>query len=149
MALIVITKHYKLTKNSGTPITIPTSNRNTLLRTDDSVDGLNRLYHEAGYGLVASALRDDMRLVSVVLGSATRRTRASESEFIELWHGSFRRCAPCRVTSLRRATSLEGRSDTFVAGALESIALTVSRGGDRSRCFERLEAPISRVILLA
>ena len=74
-------EHYKIYKEkSFTYNGIKQYNRNGLLRTDSTVDGLKTGYtSEAGYGLVASAKRDDMRLVSVVLGSATRRTRTSEN----------------------------------------------------------------------
>ena len=55
-------------------------NRNHLLREDVSVDGLKTGYTSvAGYGLVASAKRDDMRLVSVVMGSSSTASRKSET----------------------------------------------------------------------
>ena len=74
-------KHYKIYKEqSFTYNGIKQYNRNNLLRSDVTVDGLKTGYtSEAGYGLVASAQREDMRLVSVVLGSASKRTRASEN----------------------------------------------------------------------
>ncbi len=49
---------------------IKQQNRNGLLGRDPSVDGLKTGHTDsAGYCLVTSALRDGMRLVSVVLGS--------------------------------------------------------------------------------
>ena len=145
-------EHYKLYKEQRyTYNGIPTSNRNTLLRTDDSVDGLKTGYtSEAGYGLVASALREDMRLVSVVLGSATRRTRASESA--SLLNYGFRFFQTLRPLSgdvtLAEPRVWKAEVDTFVAGALESIALTVSRERTEVEIevdvLERIEAPISR-----
>lgn len=55
-------------------------NRNRLLWRDDSVDGLKTGHTEsAGYCLVASAERDGMRLISVVMGSKSERSRAKES----------------------------------------------------------------------
>ena len=74
-------EHYKIYKErSFTYNGIKQFNRNSLLRSDSTVDGLKTGYtSEAGYGLVASAQRDDMRLVSVVLGSASTRSRTSES----------------------------------------------------------------------
>ena len=51
-------------------------NRNLLLREDPSVDGLKTGYTSvAGYGLVASAQRDGMRLISVVLVSQSKGSR--------------------------------------------------------------------------
>lgn len=57
-------------------------NRNGLLGRDPSVDGMKTGYTEAaGYCLVASAVRDGMRLVSVVMGAGSdgARTRASQA----------------------------------------------------------------------
>ncbi|MEQ6917184.1 D-alanyl-D-alanine carboxypeptidase family protein [Halomonas sp. SSM6] len=56
-------------------------NRNRLLWRDASVDGLKTGWTEAaGYCLVASAERDDMRLISVVMGTASDEARAQESQ---------------------------------------------------------------------
>lgn len=57
-------------------------NRNQLLWRDPSVDGLKTGHtEEAGYCLVASAVRDGMRLISVVMGteSTEARTKATQS----------------------------------------------------------------------
>ena len=51
-------------------------NRNTLLGVDPTVDGLKTGHTaEAGYCLVASALRNDMRLIAVVMGTSSTRAR--------------------------------------------------------------------------
>lgn len=56
-------------------------NRNRLLWRDASVDGLKTGWtEEAGYCLVASAERDEMRLISVVMGTASDEARAQESQ---------------------------------------------------------------------
>ncbi|MAX31631.1 MAG: serine-type D-Ala-D-Ala carboxypeptidase [Halomonadaceae bacterium] len=56
-------------------------NRNRLLWRDSSVDGLKTGHTEAaGYCLVASAKRDDMRLISVVMGTDSDEARAQESQ---------------------------------------------------------------------
>ncbi len=56
-------------------------NRNRLLWRDKSVDGLKTgRTDEAGFCLVASAEREDMRLISVVLGASNDETRARESQ---------------------------------------------------------------------
>jgi len=55
-------------------------NRNKLLWRDKSVDGVKTGHTEAaGYCLVASALRNDMRLISVVLGTPGEKARANAS----------------------------------------------------------------------
>jgi D-alanyl-D-alanine carboxypeptidase (penicillin-binding protein 5/6) len=59
---------------------IKQQNRNGLLGLDPSVDGLKTGHTDtAGYCLVTSALRDGMRLVSVVMGSTSMKGRENAS----------------------------------------------------------------------
>jgi D-alanyl-D-alanine carboxypeptidase (penicillin-binding protein 5/6) len=59
---------------------IKQQNRNGLLGRDPTVDGLKTGHTDsAGYCLVTSALRDGMRLVSVVLGSSSMKGREDAS----------------------------------------------------------------------
>lgn len=52
-----------------------------LLSRDPSVDGVKTGHtEEAGYCLVASALRNDMRLISVVMGTESVNARANENQ---------------------------------------------------------------------
>ena len=56
-------------------------NRNALLWRDDSVDGMKTgRTDEAGYCLVSSAERDGMRVISVVLGTSSAKTRVNGSQ---------------------------------------------------------------------
>jgi D-alanyl-D-alanine carboxypeptidase (penicillin-binding protein 5/6) len=56
-------------------------NRNLLLFRDETVDGLKTGHtDEAGYCLVASAQREGMRLISVVMGTTSEEARATESQ---------------------------------------------------------------------
>lgn len=65
-------------------------NRNRLLWRDKSVDGLKTGHtEEAGYCLISSALRDKMRLISVVMGAPTDAERASDSEALLNWGFRF------------------------------------------------------------
>ena len=69
---------------------IKQDNRNMLLGRDASVDGMKTGYTEAaGYCLVASAQRDmpngKRRLLSVVMGTASREARAGESQKLLNW----------------------------------------------------------------
>lgn len=75
-------KHYALYKQkSFTWNKIKQDNRNALLFTDSSVDGLKTGHtKEAGYCLAASAKNDNMRLVSVVLGTQSKGARARASK---------------------------------------------------------------------
>src|SRR5262249_42078849 len=55
-------------------------NRNTLLRKDPSVDGLKTGdLSEAGYHLLATAKRDERRLIAVVMGAKSPAVRADEA----------------------------------------------------------------------
>ena len=56
-------------------------NRNRLLWRDESVDGLKTGHtNSAGFCLISSAKREDMRLISVVLGARSDNARASKSQ---------------------------------------------------------------------
>ncbi|MDP3517789.1 MAG: D-alanyl-D-alanine carboxypeptidase family protein [Pseudohongiella sp.] len=56
-------------------------NRNTLLFRDNTVDGMKTGWTTpAGYCLVASAQRDGMRLIAVVMGTASEEARAVEAQ---------------------------------------------------------------------
>ena len=145
-------EHYKIYKErSFTYNGIKQFNRNSLLRSDSTVDGLKTGYtSEAGYGLVASAQRDDMRLVSVVLGSASTRSRTSESSsLLNYGFRFFQNLRPLSAeVTLVEPKVWKGAADSVYAGVLKSIVLTVLR--ERSAADieiitdEQLEAPLLR-----
>ena len=55
-------------------------NRNSLLWQDDSIDGIKTGHtNDSGYCLVASAERDEMRLIAVTLNSSSEKTRLQDS----------------------------------------------------------------------
>lgn len=65
-------------------------NRNRLLWRDTSVDGLKTGHTDsAGYCLVASALRNNMRLISVVLGTPSDNSRTEDSQALLNWGYRF------------------------------------------------------------
>ncbi|MBS0394135.1 MAG: D-alanyl-D-alanine carboxypeptidase [Proteobacteria bacterium] len=65
-------------------------NRNGLLERDPSVDGIKTGHTEAaGFCLASSAQRDGMRLVSVVMGTASPKAREDASESLLGWGFSF------------------------------------------------------------
>jgi serine-type D-Ala-D-Ala carboxypeptidase (penicillin-binding protein 5/6) len=84
-------EHYKIySLRDYTYNKIKQDNRNMLLGRDPSIDGMKTGYTDAaGYCLVASAARDTpagkRRLVSVVLGTASREARAGESQKLLNW----------------------------------------------------------------
>ncbi len=145
-------EHYKIYKEqSFTYNGIKQYNRNSLLRSDATVDGLKTGYtSEAGYGLVASGQREDMRLVSVVLGSASKRTRASEnSSLLNYGFRFFQNLRPLSAeVTLVEPRVWKGATESLHAGVLESVVLTVPRertaADIKLKVDEQLEAPFSR-----
>lgn len=60
---------------------ITQNNRNRLLWRDESVDGMKTGHtDDAGYCLISSALRDGMRIISVVLGTSSAKSRVDGSQ---------------------------------------------------------------------
>ena len=105
-------------------------NRNHLLREDPSVDGLKTGYTSvAGYGLVASAEREGMRLISVVLGSNSTRSRKAETRALLNYGFRFYQ----NVTPLTAGESLgqtrlwKGTRETVTGGVLSAPTLTMPR----------------------
>ncbi len=107
-------------------------NRNGLLGRDPSVDGIKTGHTDsAGYCLVASATRDGMRLISVVMGAAGdgARTQASQALLnygFRFFEGHSLYAAGATVTSGR---VWQGDAPTVPVGVQESVAVVVSRGG--------------------
>ncbi|WP_227526198.1 D-alanyl-D-alanine carboxypeptidase family protein [Psychrobacter sp. FDAARGOS_221] len=79
--------YYKLySEQEFTFNNITQGNRNALLRTDPTVDGLKTGHTSAaGYCMAASSLRDDMRLIAVIMGSKSMQDRADQSRELFNW----------------------------------------------------------------
>ena len=106
-------------------------NRNRLLFRDDSVDGLKTGYTRAArYCLVASAKRDGMRLISVVMGAESARARARIAQ--SLLNYGFRFYETRRVyASEETVTDIrvwKGEGKRLALGLQESLYVTVPRG---------------------
>jgi len=106
-------------------------NRNKLLWSDDSVDGIKTGHTEsAGYCLVASSVRSDMRLISVVLGTDSEKARASVSK--SLLNYGFRFFETHRLYAagevLNRSRVWKGDSEKVSLGLLEDLYITIPRG---------------------
>ncbi len=106
-------------------------NRNKLLWSDDSVDGVKTGHTEsAGYCLVASAVRSDMRLVSVVLGTDSEKERASVSQ--SLLNYGFRFFETHKLYAagevLNRSRVWKGDSEKVSLGLLNDLYITIPRG---------------------
>jgi len=105
-------------------------NRNHLLREDDSVDGLKTGYTSvAGYGLVASAKRDGMRLVSVVMGSSSTSSRKAETRsLLNYGFRFFETMRPLDVGStLSEGRVWKGQTQQVSLGVLQDVAMTLPR----------------------
>lgn len=106
-------------------------NRNRLLWRDDTVDGIKTGHtSEAGYCLVASAVRDGMRLITVVMGSANEETRAQETQQLLNYTFRFYETAPLYTAgqSISQQRVWGGEQDQVQLGVLENLALTIPRG---------------------
>jgi len=113
-------------------------NRNSLLWRDDSVDGVKTGHTEAaGYCLVASAKRDAMRLISVVMGTASEKARARESQ--ALLNYGFRFFETHRLygadSALTRTRVWMGDRDEVALGLTRDLYVTIPR-----RQYDNLDA---------
>jgi len=109
---------------------ITQQNRNKLLSRDESVDGVKTGFtDDAGYCLVASALREDMRLISVVMGTKSAIARANENQ--TLINYGFRFYESHRLYEgnkpLNEARIWKGASKTIALGLTEDLYVTIPR----------------------
>ncbi len=119
---------------------ITQKNRNALLWRDPSVDGLKTgMTDAAGYCLVSSAQRDDMRLISVVLGTKSPSARAKDSQ--ALLNYGFRffetRLLYPAGDSVTEARVWKGDSESTGIGVQHDLYVTIPRGS-----YEQLEANV-------
>jgi len=107
-------------------------NRNRLLWRDKSVDGMKTGHtEEAGYCLVASAERNGMRLISVVMGTHSEEARAQESQKL-LTYG-FRYFETAKVFGAGDVLQANnrvwfGKEDSVDLVLAEDVFLTFPRG---------------------
>lgn len=106
-------------------------NRNTLLWRDPSVDGLKTGHTQAaGYCLVASAKKNGMRLISVVMGTKSEAARLRETQKL-LTYG-FRYFETHKLYSggdvLNNATLWRGDADNVALGINDDVYITIPRG---------------------
>ena len=106
-------------------------NRNRLLWRDETVDGVKTGYTKAaGYCLVASAKREDMRLISVVLGTDSNKTRTKSSQ--SLLNYGFRYFETHQLYRadeiLQSAKIWYGEQKQVGVGVGKEIYITIPRG---------------------
>jgi len=119
---------------------IKQSNRNSLLWRDDSVDGLKTGHTEdAGYCLVASAERDGMRIVSVVLGTSSNKARSDGSQALINYAFRFFETRLLFKAGEEISTARIWKSANLTSrlGVLEDLYITVRRGA-----YDKLESTL-------
>ncbi len=127
-------------------------NRNRLLWRDSSVDGLKTGHtNAAGYCLVASAKRRDMRLISVVMGTSSDKARARETQ--KLLSFGFRHYDTKTIYSAgdlikENAKVWYGKQEFLNLTIAENVTLTLPRGSQKNLSAnilvdEQIKAPIT------
>lgn len=106
-------------------------NRNTLLFRDRNIDGMKTGWTTAaGYCLVASGERDGMRLISVVMGTASEDARAVESQ--KLMTYGFRYFETHKLYDagevISSARVWSGKDNSVDMGINEEVYITIPRG---------------------
>ena len=117
------------------------SNRNSLLWRDDSVDGLKTGYTEAaGYCLITSAIRDDMRIISVVLGTSSTKARADGSQALLNYAFRFFETRLLFKAGAEISSARIWKSEKLYSGlgVLEDLYITVRRGS-----YDNLESQLN------
>jgi D-alanyl-D-alanine carboxypeptidase (penicillin-binding protein 5/6) len=110
---------------------IKQGNRNLLIYRDKTVDGLKTGHtEEAGYCLVASAVRDGTRLIAAVFGTASESARANETQKL-LTYGfryfeskTFYR----KDQELAKAKVWKGATEQVSIGLAQDLTLTLPKG---------------------
>ena len=125
-------EHYSLySEREFTYNDIRQNNRNRLLWRDSSVDGLKTGHtNEAGYCLAASAVRNDMRLISVVLGARSEEGRAQESQKLLTYGFRYFETPKLyeRYEVLDSVRVWQGVQDQLQVGLEEELYATLPRG---------------------
>ena len=106
-------------------------NRNLLLWRDKTVDGLKTGHtDEAGYCLVASAVRDNMRLIAVVFGTNSEQARAAETQKLLTYGFRFFETQTFyqKGAELAKAQVWKGATREAKAGLAQDLTLTLPRG---------------------
>ena len=120
---------------------IEQQNRNALLFRDESVDGMKTgRTDEAGYCLVSSAERDGMRIISVVLGTASAKSRTDGSQ--ALLNFGFRffetRLLYRAGEEVASARIWKAQKETTPLGLPDDLYVTIPRGS-----FEKVDSELN------
>ena len=110
---------------------IKQGNRNALLYTDPSVDGLKTGHtEEAGYCLTTSSKRGPMRLISVIFGTPSMNERASQTRTLLAWGFANFETANVQPANqvLAKAKVWFGKEDEVQIGLAENFNVTMPKG---------------------
>ena len=125
-------EHYKIySEKYFTYSEIRQPNRNRLLMRDSSVDGVKTGHTDAaGYCLIASAVRGDMRLISVVMGASSEEGRATESQKLLTYGFRYFETAYLYKAdeALRQVRVWGGRHSTLMLGLTSEVVMTIPKG---------------------
>lgn len=128
---------------------ITQSNRNRLLHRDPTVDGIKTGYtRAAGYCQATSAVRDEMRLIAVVLGSGSvaARTRLNQ-ELLEYGFSNYEtRRLYSRGTPMGAFKVWKSRQSELPYGPDADIVVTIPRG-DFAKLDQRVSLSLSEPVL--
>lgn len=127
-------------------------NRNRLLWRDNQVDGVKTGHtNDAGFCLVSSAKRDNMRLLAVVMGSPSESARADDSE--RLINYGFRFFETHELykagQTITEIPIYKGKTDKLPIGMRENQYVTIPNGQYQrlsisTKVPKNLQAPIAK-----
>lgn len=146
-------EHYKLYsekyyKHNG----INQPNFNQLLFKDKYVDGIKTGHTEnAGYCLVASSVRDDMRLISVVMGTTSKNARVTASQKLLSYGFRYYQTLPLYKSGdiVSKKKVWKATVDEVELGIQDDLLVTIPRGSHKDIEAEMhvnsiLEAPLAK-----
>ncbi len=110
---------------------IKQGNRNLLLYRDKTVDGLKTGHtEEAGFCLVASAVREGARMITSVFGTANESARAAETQKLLTYGFRFFETKTFyqRGAELAKAQVWKGATREVKAGLASDLSLTLPKG---------------------
>lgn len=127
-------------------------NRNKLLWRDKSVDGIKTGHTEAaGFCLLASSKRENMRLITAVLGTKSKSARAQESQ--KLFNFGFRFYETHALYEankpLKKIRIYKGNKTELALGLKKTLHVTVARGQRKNlkpsiKLKPMVEAPVAK-----
>ncbi|WP_354008103.1 D-alanyl-D-alanine carboxypeptidase family protein [Endozoicomonas lisbonensis] len=142
---------YGVNKRTGEPLRRQ-ANRNRLLWTNPSVDGLKTGHIDAtGYHLAATALRDGRRMIAVIMGSNSEKQRAEEAQKLLTYGFRFFENVDIKRGGqpLESVRIWKGADDDVNVMIEKDLVVTVPRGTGKDlsavmKLDSAIEAPIER-----